>query len=176
MTFSQQIGNYLLNNKLLLTTAESCTAGLISSILAETAGSSAWLDSGFVVYSPQAKHQSLGVKFETINKFNITSEEVALEMAVGALKNSRANIAVSTTGVAGPSGGTKQIPVGTVCIAWILKHNTKLISYTETKVFEGSRNQIRRKAAKYALNKLKFYHKLTMKTNVQKDSKMVQSL
>lgn len=176
MTFSQQIGNYLLNNKLLLTTAESCTAGLIASTLAQTPGSSSWLDSGFVVYSPQAKNRSLGVKFETIEKFNITSEEVALEMAHGALKNSHANIAVSTTGVAGPTGGSDKIPVGTVCMAWVFQNNNQTISYSETKVFIGNRNQIRKQAVKYILNKIKFFHKLNMKNSVQTNNRMVQSL
>ena len=151
---SKEVGLYLKKNSLLLATAESCTAGLIVSNIARTPGSSAWLDAGFVVYSPEAKNKLLGVSLNTIDVFNITSEEVAKEMALGAIKNSRANISVSTTGVAGPSGGTEDIPVGTVCFAWAHQTDTKIICVTEKHLFKGSRNQIRNQAAKLALDKL----------------------
>lgn len=159
MLLSKTVATYLTSHNLLLATAESCTAGLISSIIAQTPGSSAWLEAGFVVYSPEAKNKSLGVLFETIDKFNITSVEVAKEMALGALNNSRANMAIATTGVAGPSGGTDDIPVGTVCFAWSFISQGEFFTYTEKKHFFGDRNKIRTSAAKYALKRISYYHK-----------------
>jgi PncC family amidohydrolase len=154
---SLDIGEYLKNKKLLVATAESCTAGLISSTIAETPGSSLWLDSGFVVYSAEAKNQSLGVSFDTINKYNITSCEVAEEMAIGAILKSRANVSLSTTGVAGPAGGTIQIPVGTVCLAWGFKNNENITVFSEKALFNGNRNEIRQQATEYSLNKIEYY-------------------
>jgi nicotinamide-nucleotide amidase len=151
MNLSKKIGMFLKENNLVLSTAESCTAGLISSTLAQTPGSSAWLDSGFIVYTPSAKNKMLEVSFETIEKFNITSEEVAKEMATGAIKNSLANVSVAVTGVAGPGGGTKDIPVGTVCLAWCFVKNNNIIVLTEKVFFSGDRNEIREKVCEYAL-------------------------
>lgn len=156
---SEKIGYYLRDNKLLLSTAESCTAGLISSTIAETAGSSRWLDSGFVVYSPEAKAKSLGVNLKTIKDYDITSCEVAREMSVGALENSRANVSVSVTGVAGPGGGTEEIPVGTVCMSWAFLKNENIITFEEKVLFNGDRNTIREQVVEHVLNQLVLYHK-----------------
>lgn len=156
---SKNIGYYLRDNELLLATAESCTAGLISATLAETAGSSKWLDAGFVVYSPEAKAKSLGVNLNTITQYDITSCEVAQEMSIGALKNSRANIAVSVTGVAGPGGGTEDLPVGTVCMSWAFVKNEKIITFEEKVLFSGDRNSIREQVVEYTLNQIMLYHK-----------------
>ena len=95
-----------------LVTAESCTGGLIAATVTDIAGSSAWFDRGFVVYTPEAKMQMLGVQPETLNRCGVVSEPVAREMAVGALAHSKATIAVAVTGVAGPSGGTEKRPSG----------------------------------------------------------------
>lgn len=151
---SKSVGLFLKKEHLLLATAESCTAGLIASTIAKTAGSSAWLDAGFVVYSPEAKNTMLDVQFQTIETYNITSEQVAKEMALGAIRKSRANVAVSTTGVAGPSGGTKEIPVGTVCFAWAHQVHERINCMMQTVCFTGSRNQIRAAATHHALEQL----------------------
>jgi len=158
MDLSKKIGQFLKKNDYLLSTAESCTAGLIASTLAQTSGSSSWLDSGFVVYSPEAKNRSLGVKFSTIEEYDITSCQVAEEMATGALLNSRANVSVSTTGVAGPNGGTDKIPVGTVCFAWAFRDGSgNIFVKSEKMYFKGERNTIRENATAYSLDKIEFY-------------------
>jgi len=98
-----------------IATVESCTGGLIASRLTDVPGSSAVFEYGFVTYANEAKADLVGVKSETLEEFGAVSEEVAAEMAVGALVESDADIAVSVTGIAGPSGGTDEKPVGTVC-------------------------------------------------------------
>jgi nicotinamide-nucleotide amidase len=105
----------------MLATAESCTGGWIAQAITATAGSSAWFDRGFVTYSNDAKQDLLGVAAATLARHGAVSEPTAREMAAGALARSRAAIAVSVTGVAGPSGGTPAKPVGTVCIGWAVR-------------------------------------------------------
>ena len=151
---SFKFGEFSKKNNVILVTAESCTAGLIASTVAETSGSSAWLDSGYVVYTPESKNKILEVKYETIEKFNITSTPVSFEMALGAInKSKKANLAISVTGVAGPTGGTDEIPVGTICMSWIYKNNDKIYTTSEKKLFKGSRNSIRKKIVSYVLSK-----------------------
>lgn len=94
---------YLKNNKLVLSTAESCTAGCLVALLAAIPGTGEVLESGYVVYSPSAKKRLLGVSAETIERYGLTSEAVAREMALGALRDSDANVVIATTGVAGPA-------------------------------------------------------------------------
>ena len=152
---SEKIGFLLSKTHNILITAESCTAGLIASTIAETSGSSNWLEGGFVVYTPQAKEKFLNVDLKTIEKYDITSEEVAYQMAYGALENSiNATMSIAVTGVAGPNGGTREIPVGTVCIAWATYNKENIQVITEKKLFSGSRNEIRNKVVEYSLNKL----------------------
>lgn len=103
--------------KLMAATAESCTGGLIAGTLTEISGSSAVVDRGFVTYSNEAKAEMLGVSPSLINKAGAVSKDVAIAMAEGALQRSRADIAVSVTGIAGPGGGSPEKPVGTVHIA-----------------------------------------------------------
>jgi len=103
--------------KLKAATAESCTGGLIAGTLTEIAGSSSVVDRGFVTYSNEAKTEMLGVPASMIGKFGAVSKDVAIAMAEGALQKSRADIAVSVTGIAGPGGGSAEKPVGTVHIA-----------------------------------------------------------
>jgi PncC family amidohydrolase len=154
LNISKKVELLLASGKKLIT-AESCTAGLISSTVAETPGSSSWLEGGFVVYTPQAKNKFLNVSLESIEKFNITSEQVAFEMAYGAIEKSvDANVSIAVTGVAGPSGGTEEIPVGTVCIAWARVYGEDIQVMTEKCFFEGSRNEIREKVVNYSLSKL----------------------
>lgn len=100
---------------ILIATAESCTGGMISAALTDIPGSSAVVDRGFVTYSNEAKQDMLGVKAKSLDRFGAVSESVAGEMAFGALSNSRAELTVSVTGIAGPGGGSADKPVGTVC-------------------------------------------------------------
>ncbi|SCW76203.1 nicotinamide-nucleotide amidase [Rhizobium mongolense subsp. loessense] len=100
--------------KRMISTAESCTGGLIAGALTEISGSSAVVDRGFVTYTNTAKIEMLGVQERTLESFGAVSEETALQMAHGALFRSRADVAVAVTGIAGPSGGSPQKPVGLV--------------------------------------------------------------
>lgn len=109
--------DYLKQHRLLLTTAESCTAGKIITLLSQVEGSGACIECGYVVYSEEAKQRLLGVSAYTIKTFNLTSCEVAREMAQGALRDSPAQVAVATTGLLGPDS-IDGIPPGTVCFAW----------------------------------------------------------
>jgi len=102
---------------LMVSTAESCTGGLIAGALTEVSGSSAVVDRGFVTYTNVAKMQMLGVQEETLARFGAVSEETALQMVHGALFRSRADLAVAVTGIAGPSGGSPEKPVGLVHLA-----------------------------------------------------------
>ena len=111
------------------------------------AGSSAWFDRGFVTYSNAAKEELLGVRAETLSAHGAVSEETAREMARGALERSKATVAVSITGVAGPTGGTPEKPVGTVCFAWARGSAVR----SETRRFAGDRESIRRQSVILAL-------------------------
>jgi nicotinamide-nucleotide amidase len=106
---------------ILLATAESCTGGLIAASLTDIGGSSDVVDRGFVTYSNEAKHEMLGVPTEMIEKYGAVPEQVALAMATGALVHSRASMALSVTGIAGPGGGSKEKPVGLVWFGLALK-------------------------------------------------------
>lgn len=115
-----QVADKLLAKKLFIATAESCTGGWISQSLTALAGSSSWFDSGFITYSNEAKQRLLDVPPElfAIDGPGAVSEPVVLAMAAGAIRNSRANVAVAVSGIAGPDGGSEEKPVGTVWIAW----------------------------------------------------------
>ncbi|NEX64107.1 CinA family protein [Noviherbaspirillum galbum] len=150
---------YLRDNGLKVVTAESCTAGLIASTLAEQPGVGPILECAFVTYSVDAKVGVLGVSKETIDRCNLTSEEVAREMAEGALRISHANLALSDTGLAGPSNGDSDIPVGTVCFGWSFQiGDTDVRTFTETRKFDGERNEIRKQSADYAISRIWHYH------------------
>jgi PncC family amidohydrolase len=154
----QSVLRYLQDNGLKLVTAESCTAGLIASMLADEPGSGSWLECAFVTYSPQAKVALLGVRQETIDRYNLTSEEVAREMAEGALKASRANVAIADTGVAGPGAGEGGIPAGTICFAWAFERDGGVQTFSETRKFDGDRNAIRQAGAEYAIARIWQHH------------------
>ena len=149
--------HYLKENALVLVTAESCTGGLIASRLAAVPGAGQVLESAFVVYDPKAKHRHLGVKKSTLERFNLTSEPVALEMARGALAHSEADLAISNTGVADDSD--PQVPAGTQCFGWAFREGNRIQVFTETRRFEGERNQVRETAADYALQRIAHYHR-----------------
>lgn len=146
-----EIVAFLKDNHVKLTTAESCTCGLMASLLGDLPGCGKVLDSGFVVYSPDAKHKLLGVSRETMRSYGLTSEEVATEMALGALKASFATLAVANTGVADDS---EEDPEGTQCYAYALLQGERQICISETVRFEGDRVEIRKQAARYGLEQL----------------------
>lgn len=149
---------YLKRHKLYLTTAESCTAGMVVALLAKHPGSGECLDSGHVVYSPAAKKRLLGVSQHTLDNFNLTSEEVARAMANGALEGSPANVAVATTGVAGPEP-QGEIPAGTLCFAWAFRQPDGTIRlFSSTEHFTGDRSRILDDAARFALLRLPERH------------------
>jgi nicotinamide-nucleotide amidase len=138
-------------SKCKIATAESCTGGMLSAALTEIAGSSDMFDRGFITYSNQAKQQMLGVRAQSLSKFGAVSEEVAIEMATGALNNSHANIAVSITGIAGP-GSSEHKPEGRVCFGVAsLGHP----HWHETVEFGAQgRQNVRNNATKHAINLL----------------------
>ena len=131
-----------------LVLAESCTGGGIAQAVTDVAGSSAWFDRGFVTYSNAAKVEMLGVKQNTLNSFGAVSAETALEMVAGALTHSHADLAFAVTGIAGPDGGSKEKPVGTVFIAWQLRG---LAGYCVKQHFSGDRLAVRRQVIVFCL-------------------------
>lgn len=112
----EQLVDLLASRKMTITTAESCTGGLVAGTIVNVAGASEVLNEGYVTYSNEAKHRLVGVKTETLEQFGAVSEETAEEMARGAAAAAHADVAVSTTGIAGPGGGTAEKPVGLVYI------------------------------------------------------------
>ncbi|VWX58620.1 conserved hypothetical protein [Burkholderiales bacterium 8X] len=134
----------------MLTTAESCTGGLIAAACTDLAGSSGWFERGFVTYSNQAKTELLGVDANAIEQHGAVSELVARAMAAGALARSSAQVAVAVTGVAGPGGGTADKPVGTVWFAWA----TSGVVQAERRRFDGDRAAVRAATVQHALGVL----------------------
>lgn len=130
-------------------TVESCTGGLLSATLTELAGSSAMFTHGYVTYSNEAKHEMVGVELRTLGQHGAVSEPVAREMAEGALRRARVDVAVSITGIAGPGGGTEKKPVGTVHFAGAAKGKPTMHIH---KQFNGDRNAIRTAAVDQALD------------------------
>ena len=151
----QTLAEILLAKNWKMAAAESCTGGLVCASLTEIAGSSDWFERGYVTYSNQAKEQCLGVPTDLIASFGAVSEQVAKAMAQGAQTNAGVNAAISITGIAGPSGGSVEKPVGTVCFAWAIQNdlgeNTVL---TKTMLFSGDRQAIREQACHYVLSEL----------------------
>jgi len=131
-----------------LVTAESCTGGWIAKVLTDIEGSSAWFDCGLATYSYEAKQALLGVSPLTLEHFGAVSRETVLEMVSGALVHSGASVAVAVTGIAGPTGGTPEKPVGTVWIAWKQRGG-----YPRAEVFhfDGNREAVRRQTVLAAL-------------------------
>ncbi|MEY3441135.1 MAG: hypothetical protein RL493_369 [Pseudomonadota bacterium] len=146
-----ELGNALTKKKFRIALAESCTGGLVCQHLTNIPGSSVWFDRGFVTYSNESKIELLKVSQDTLLKFGAVSKEVASEMALGALNESHAQIALSITGIAGPSGGSIEKPVGTVFFA--IAYKNKII-FNASKVFPGSRENIRESSCLFALNQV----------------------
>ncbi len=153
--FAEKLGHALKQKGFMLATAESCTGGGIAQAITEIAGSSTWFDRGFVTYSNLSKVQMLNVNQRSLDQHGAVSEVVAKEMVEGALKNSESDMAVSVTGIAGPTGGTEFKPVGMVYIAWGFKSEAVVC---EKYVFLGSRTEVRTQtivcALKHCLEKI----------------------
>ncbi|MCB1984323.1 MAG: CinA family protein [Burkholderiales bacterium] len=146
-----EVGERLRQRGLLLVSAESCTGGWLGQAVTAIAGSSLWYDRGFITYSNRSKNEMLGVSIATLEKYGAVSEITAQEMASGAQKNSHAQVSVAITGIAGPSGGNKAKPVGTVCFAWLF---TEGLLNSETCFFTGDRESVRRQSVMKALQGL----------------------
>jgi nicotinamide-nucleotide amidase len=144
---AQQVGAALKEHGMTLVTAESCTGGGIAQSVTMIPGSSAWFDRGFVTYSNTAKEEMLGVSPDTLEQHGAVSEQTVREMADGALEYSRAQVAVSVSGIAGPSGGTPEKPVGTVWFAWATRGNVTAACHQ----LSGDRDAIRAETVKIAL-------------------------
>ena len=145
------IGEALLARKLMLACAESCTGGWVAEAVTATAGSSSLFERGFVTYSNAAKQELLGVKADTLRRHGAVSEAVVAEMAAGALRRSHAQVALAISGVAGPTGGSPDKPVGTVSFAWVLRGKAPT---AETAHFSGDRESVRRQSVVHALQGL----------------------
>ena len=131
-----------------LATAESCTGGWVAKVLTDVPGSSIYFDRGFVTYSNKSKHDMLGVSEETLLLHGAVSEAIVKEMAEGALQNSDASMTLAVSGIAGPTGGSEDKPIGTVCFAWMIRGD---VAVGETVHYDGDRDSIRRQAVIHAL-------------------------
>ncbi|OBT17324.1 damage-inducible protein CinA [Vibrio sp. UCD-FRSSP16_10] len=145
---SHQVGKLLKKHGYLMATAESCTGGGVAQAITEIAGSSAWFDRAFITYSNEAKMEMLAVQAQSLQQHGAVSEQVAKEMALGAVKHSRAQIAVSITGIAGPSGGSDDKPVGTVCFGLAVEDGFVQVQRC---LFAGDRTQVRNQSVYHAL-------------------------
>jgi nicotinamide-nucleotide amidase len=147
---AEQVGRALQARNLLLVTAESCTGGGVAQAITEIAGSSDWFDCGFIAYSVASKIEMLDVSDALIAQHGMVSEEIAAAMVEGALANSNADVALSTTGIAGPTGAVPGKPVGTICFGWKIAS----IEHTERLVFKGDRHEVREQTVAHALQGL----------------------
>ncbi|HET8849504.1 MAG TPA: nicotinamide-nucleotide amidohydrolase family protein [Marinobacter sp.] len=145
------LGDALIRKGLTLATAESCTGGWLAKVLTDRAGSSAYVMAGLVTYSNDAKRKILGVAADALAQYGAVSEPVVRQMVAGAVRVAGVDVAVATSGVAGPGGGSDAKPVGTVWFAWGTgPDNTR----AEVLRFDGDRDAVRRQAVLYALEQL----------------------
>ena len=147
----RQIGVELVRRGLRLCCAESCTGGLVAASITAVPGSSEWFDRGFVAYSNESKGEMLSVSAQVLASHGSVSEPAVVQMAIGAVAQARAGIALAISGVAGPGGGSAEKPVGTVCLAWYLGAQN---IQTETQHFDGDRESIREQSVFAALDGL----------------------
>ena len=145
-----KIGQLLIETKKSISTAESCTGGWVGKEFTGIPGSSKWYGFGFITYSNKAKLKILGVSKDALIEEGAVSERVVKEMAEGAIKNSGSDFSISISGLAGPSGGTDNKPVGTVCFG--IGSITKITCFT--KFFEGNRDEVRKQSVSFALKEL----------------------
>jgi nicotinamide-nucleotide amidase len=134
-----------------LATAESCTGGWVAKICTDLVGSSAWFERGFVTYSNASKQELLGVSADTLERYGAVSEQTVQEMATGVLENSHAQWALAISGLAGPGGGSREKPVGTVCFAWAGPRGWLTSRRCR---FDGDRNAVRRQSVATSLSVL----------------------
>jgi PncC family amidohydrolase len=144
---SRVVGRQLRKKRMTISLGESCTGGMLGSIITQISGSSKYFLGGVVAYSNEIKKSIVGVKLETLNKFGAVSAEVAQEMAQGVRSKFRSDIGIGITGIAGPLGGTKNKPVGLVYICVVLKKKVT----NEKFIFKGGREKIRKQACRNAL-------------------------
>jgi nicotinamide-nucleotide amidase len=147
---SAELVTFLVEKQLMLTTAESCTGGLIAAACTELAGSSDWFERGFVTYSNAAKTELLGVDGALIEQHGAVSEAVARAMAFGAIRHSAAQVSIAVTGIAGPSGGSAAKPVGTVWFGFSVQGQL----HSEMRRFEGDRVAVRAQTVAHALQRV----------------------
>lgn len=145
---AEETGQALKTRGWVLATAESCTGGWVGEAVTAVAGSSSWYDRGFITYTNASKQEMLGVQATTLENTGAVSEATVREMASGVLLRSQAHISLAISGIAGPTGGSPDKPVGTVCFAWAVK-NGPLKS--ERHVFAGDRHAVRQQAVSHAL-------------------------
>ncbi len=160
-TLTEQLADVLQQHGWMLATAESCTGGLIAANCTDLSGSSNWFERGFVTYSNEAKHEMLGVDSALIAEHGAVSQEVVAQMVLGALRHSRAQVALATSGIAGPTGGSADKPVGTVWFAWATPSDSgptidaeSAWVKTECLHFAGDRAAIRKAAVQHAIHML----------------------
>lgn len=151
MKVAEQLGKLLQKKELTISVAESCTGGLIQKLITDISGSSKYFVGGAVVYSNELKEKLTGVKHKTLLKYGAVSKEVACELAQGIMRATNSDMGISTTGIAGPDGGTPEKPVGLVYIG-ICIHDNQTQAYKF--LFRGTRNQIREQTAKKAFRKV----------------------
>ncbi len=147
----EQLAYKLIANKSTVAVAESCTGGLLAEQFTSLNGSSKWFECGFVTYSNASKIRMLGVEANVLDEHGAVSAEVAEQMALGVLANSNANLSASITGIAGPSGGTSDKPVGTVYIGVAFKDDS---TKSELHHFDGDRQSIREQSVEAAIVQL----------------------
>lgn len=149
MENAEKLVNLLIEKKLHITTAESCTGGMVASRIVDVANASKVFNVAYVTYANESKEKYLNVDSKTIEKYGVVSEEVTKQMALGALKEANADISIVTSGIAGPTGGTEYKPVGMVCFGVGIKDNV----YTSTKYFGNiGRNKVRSMATEYIID------------------------
>lgn len=147
----EKLVNLLINKNYHISAAESCTGGLFAASVVSVANASKVLNESYVTYSEDAKARLVHVNPETISKYNVVSEEVAKEMAIGTANVSKSEVGVGITGIAGPTGGTPKIPTGTVCFGFYINGTV----HTRTILFaDQTRNEVRQNACNYAFNEL----------------------
>jgi len=151
---ARQLGDILLNHKLKITTAESCTGGWLSQAITSVPGSSNWIDRAYITYSNKAKHDMLDVDKKVLDDKGAVSQEVVEQMAAHALKKSNSNISVAISGIAGPDGGSEEKPVGTVWIGIAVKtKDLEDVSFASKLLhLKGDRTIIRQQAVQHALS------------------------
>ncbi len=151
----QALAKVLRERQWKIAVAESCTGGLLAAALTSVAGSSEWFERGFVTYSNEAKMDLLGVAPQSLQEHGAVSEQVARQMATGALAGSApAQVSVSITGIAGPGGAVEGKPVGTVCFGFARRSEQGLLVCASTQHFDGDRDAVRTASVQYVLRTL----------------------